>query len=360
MPVAENGIGYRISEIMWLSRPRLSTRSHRTPEGGCATFFSIMQLLKVYDFIAQELEGVREIFEQELVCDVPAIRDMIEQVGRFRGKLLRPALVLLSGKACGKVNPAHRVIATVAEMVHMATLIHDDVLDEAEHRRRGRTINALHGNESAVILGDMFISHAFHLCSSLDSQFASRLMAATTNTVCEGELMQLYYRGFYELTEEKYLDIISRKTASLIATCCYLGAKVANADETDCQALETYGRNVGIAFQIMDDITDLIGKEEAAGKTLRTDFLKEKLTLPVIHLLSASEQRERAQLQRQLRGKNEDELQQIIDRLKECGSITYSRQRAKEFILTAQQAVPKTLKPETRNMLLELAISILD
>ena len=182
-----------------------------------------MQLLKVYDFIAQELEGVREIFERELLCDVPAIGDMIDQVSKFRGKMLRPALVLLSGKACGEVSRAHRVIATVAEMVHMATLIHDDVLDGAEHRRRGRTINALHGNEAAVILGDMFISHAFHLCSSLDSQSASRLIAATTNTVCEGELMQLYYRGFYELTEEKYLEIIARKTASLIATCCYLG-----------------------------------------------------------------------------------------------------------------------------------------
>jgi octaprenyl-diphosphate synthase len=285
---------------------------------------------------------------------------MIDQVSKFRGKMLRPALVLLSGKACGKVTQAHRVIATVTEMVHMATLIHDDVLDEAEFRRRGRTINALQGNESAVILGDMFISHAFHLCSSLDSQFASRLMAATTNTVCEGELMQLYYRGFHELTEEKYLDIIARKTASLIATCCYLGAKAADAEENVCQALESYGRNVGIAFQIMDDITDLIGEEETVGKTLGTDLLKEKLTLPVIHLLSTCGQRERVQLQRQLRGQIEEDLQQVIDRLEENDGIAYSRQRARDYILTAQQAVPNTLKPNTREILLDLASSILD
>jgi len=319
-----------------------------------------MQLLKTYGFIARELEAVREIFERELFCDVPAIGDMIDQVAKFRGKMLRPALVLLSGKACGKVKPAHRIIAAVTEMVHMATLIHDDVLDEADYRRRGRTINALHGNEAAVVLGDMFISHAFHLCSSLDSQSASRLIAATTNTVCEGELKQLYYRGFYELTEENYLDIISRKTASLIANCCYLGAKAAEADEADCQALETYGRNAGIAFQMMDDITDLIGEEEEAGKTLGTDLLKEKMTLPLIHLLDVCEKRERAELQRQLREQNEDDLQRIIHRLQESGSITYAKRRAGEFIQTAQQAVPTTLKHDSREMLLDLASSILD
>ncbi len=172
--------------------------------------------------------------------------------------------------------------------------------------------------------------------------------------------MQLYYRGFYELTEEKYLDIISRKTASLTASCCYLGAKAAEAAEVDCQALETYGRNAGMAFQMMDDITDLIGEEEAAGKTLGTDLLKEKMTLPVIHLLGACEKRERAELQRRLREQNEDDLQHIIHRLQESGSITYAKRRAGEYIQTAQQAVPKTLKPDTRDVLLDLASSILD
>jgi octaprenyl-diphosphate synthase len=319
-----------------------------------------MQLLKAYDLIASELEEVREIFEGELACDVHFIADMVEQVNKFRGKMLRPILVLLCGKACGLITHEHRVIATVAEMVHMATLIHDDVLDVAERRRRGKTINALHGNEAAVMLGDMFISHAFHLCSSLDSQLASRLIAATTNTVCEGELMQLYYRGYHDLTEEKYLEIISRKTASLIATSCYLGGQAAGADEDVCRALEQYGREVGIAFQIMDDITDLTGNEQTVGKTLGTDLLKEKLTLPVIHYLQSCNSSQRQWACDVLQEHRERDYHELVRRLEEAGSVAYARQRAGEFVARARTVLSASLDEETREILLELAASLVD
>ena len=149
---------------------------------------------------------------------------LVKHVSRFRGKMLRPCLVLLSGKACGKLQPSHTVIATVVEMVHMATLVHDDVLDDAELRRKGATINHLRGNEAAVLLGDYLISHSYHLCSSLDSQYASRLIGKTTNEVCEGELLQIDNRNNFDLSEETYLQIIRRKTAVLCAACCALGA----------------------------------------------------------------------------------------------------------------------------------------
>src|SRR5438105_15396499 len=188
-------------------------------------------LASLTDCIRPQLAAVDRLFHEELTSKVGCVNNLIRHVSRFRGKMLRPTLVLLSGKACGKLSDADSVLATVVEMVHMATLVHDDVLDEAELRRKGATINHLRGNEAAVLLGDYLISHSFHLCSSLDSQFASRIIGRTTNQVCEGELLQIHHRNNLELDEETYFQMISRKTAVLCATCCALGAKLAGADE---------------------------------------------------------------------------------------------------------------------------------
>src|SRR5215212_4849548 len=185
------------------------------------------------DCIAPQLAAVDARFREELTSDLACVNTLVKHVSRFRGKMLRPMLVLLSGRACGaaELTDAHVTIATVVEMVHMATLVHDDVLDEAELRRKGATINHLRGNEAAVLLGDYLISHSYHLCSSLDSQFASRMIARTTNQVCEGELLQINNRNYLELSEETYYRIISLKTAVLTASCCLLGAKLAGASD---------------------------------------------------------------------------------------------------------------------------------
>src|SRR6202453_3029127 len=214
-------------------------------------------LAALTDCIRPQLLAVERLFHEELTSKVPCVNTLVKHVSRFRGKMLRPCLVLLSGKACGELTPAHNVIATVVEMVHMATLIHDDVLDEAELRRKGATINHLRGNEAAVLLGDYLISHSFHLCSSLDSQFASRIIGRTTNQVCEGELLQIHNRNNLDLDEETYLQIITCKTAVLCAACCLLGASFAGADETQTENLRHYGLCVGTAFQIQDDILDI-------------------------------------------------------------------------------------------------------
>ena len=318
-----------------------------------------MSLLQIYDFLAVELEEVREVFDGELRSDLPMIADLIEEVGKFRGKMLRPILVLLCGRACGPINPAHRTIAAVAEMVHMATLVHDDVLDEADYRRRGPTLNALHGNEAAVIMGDLCISHAFRLCSALDSPLPSRLIAATTNTLCEGELMQLYYRGHYGLTEERYLDIITRKTAQLIATCCYLGAWASGANAAICAAFETFGLKVGMAFQIMDDILDLAGAREGAGKTLGTDLLKEKLTLPLIHFLRQDTARRSRLLQGLAAAPDQAGRVKLLGRLDEDGSLAYARRRARLLIRDAKRALPQIESEQSRDFLVKLADQVI-
>ena len=238
------------------------------------------------------LADVEGRLAEELISDLPCVNDLVTHVERYRGKMLRPTLVLVAGMAGAgddnKLADPHCVIATVTEMVHLATLVHDDVLDEARIRRGGKTINHLNGNETAVMLGDYLISHAYHLCSSLASTTTSQMIAETTNTICEGELLQLANRNNLALDERTYFEIIRRKTASLCGTCCRLGVLLTGASEELADDLYRYGENLGIAYQIVDDLLDLVGSENTVGKTLRSDLHKGKLTLPIIQFLQTA------------------------------------------------------------------------
>src|SRR2546421_4402142 len=229
-------------------------------------------LAALTECIAPQLSGVDRLFSTELESRLECVNVLIRHVSRFRGKMLRPCLVLLCGKACGELVDEHVIIATVAEMVHMATLVHDDVLDEAELRRKGATINHLRGNEAAVLLGDYLISHSYHLCSSLDSQLASRLIGRTTNQVCEGELLQIDNRNRLDLDEQTYLEIITRKTASLMAACCLLGAKLSGASEGTVRQAGLFGRGLGGALPIQGDSLGIGGDGQDVGKTLGIDI----------------------------------------------------------------------------------------
>ncbi len=311
-------------------------------------------LATLTESIRPQLAAVDQMFHQELASDLKCVNTLVKHVSRFRGKMLRPCLVLLSGRACDpttELRHAHNVIATVVEMVHMATLVHDDVLDEAELRRKGATINHLRGNEAAVLLGDYLISHSYHLCSSLESQYASRLIGRTTNHVCEGELLQLDNRNNIDLDEETYLKIIERKTASLCATCCLLGAKLSGGSDEQLKALETYGRSIGIAFQIQDDILDLVGDAGSVGKTLGIDIEKCKLTLPLIHFMRTAPQEHRALLRSLLTSPDADKSERIRNLILPSPSIEYARARARQLIDCARAALDVLPASESRNAL---------
>ncbi len=243
--------------------------------------------------VSQSLDRVIAIFDDEVRSDLPFVNRLTEQVRAYRGKLLRPNLLLLAGEATGEITRDHLVLAAVVEMVHMATLVHDDVLDEADVRRRNPTVNRLIGNEGAVLLGDFLISHAYHLCSSLGETWASRRVAAVTNIVCEGELMQIENRGRYDLSEREYLEIIRRKTAVLTGLCCELGATVSGASVETIEHLSSYGTELGIAFQIVDDLLDLTGTVSQTGKSVGRDADMGKLTLPLIRFLEQASSQER-------------------------------------------------------------------
>lgn len=312
-----------------------------------------------------ELGAIESRFAAELVSDLPCVNDLVSHIERYRGKMLRPRLVLMSGMTCGPegVGVAHRVLATVVEMVHMATLVHDDILDEAQVRRRGRTINHLEGNEAAVMLGDYLISHAYHLCSSLDDPAVSRAIAQTTNTVCEGELLQLANRNNWSLDEGTYVEIIRRKTASLTGTCCRLAASLAGGTDGMAEALSVYGENVGIAFQIIDDVLDLVGDERTVGKTLGRDLEKGKPTLPLIRCLCAGDDRTRRRLldvlARDGMGIEQARLRQVRHLVAASGALDQARAHAERLIEQAKASLEALPDSPVRSLLLSTADAVL-
>jgi octaprenyl-diphosphate synthase len=312
------------------------------------------------DFLTPRLAQVEELFNRELLSDIPAVNTLVRHLARFRGKMLRPTLVLLSAKAAGEIRQEHIVIATVVEMVHMATLVHDDVLDEAELRRRGATINHLRGNEAAVLLGDYLISHSYHLCASLQSQSASRAIARTTNQVCEGELLQIENRDNHDLDEETYLEIIRRKTAVLCAACCGLAGEFASAPPAVSRKLETYGLCVGMAFQIQDDILDIVGDVRRVGKTLGIDVQKGKLTLPMIHFLRTAPHEHRTLLLSLLESDDVEKCEKIRNLILPSESIEYARAEARRLVDRAKSSLERLPDSDARRAMETMADFVVD
>ncbi|HET6202275.1 MAG TPA: polyprenyl synthetase family protein [Planctomycetota bacterium] len=246
--------------------------------------------------VRAEVEEMSRLFERELSAPSAVLRDLVAQVSRYKGKRLRGAEVLLVGKALGPLDPEHLPVAAIVEMIHTATLVHDDVLDQASKRRGLASVNARFGNPTAVLLGDYLYAKAFHLSTGLRSQVASRLLAGTTRTVCRGEIEQTAARFDFDLTEERYVELIDMKTASLHGAACELGCRYAGQTEELACAMREFGRSLGLAFQIVDDCLDLDGEEAVVGKSLGTDVAEGKVTLPVVHLLARLSPRERVRV----------------------------------------------------------------
>ncbi len=309
---------------------------------------------RVERFIGSDLLKVEQIFHNELASPNPYVADIFTHVAHFRGKRLRPMLLLLSASATGPIAESHRVLAAVVEMIHTATLVHDDVLDEAETRRHVATVNTRWNNETSVLFGDYLFTHAFHLASSLETTLACRLIGRATNIVCEGELTQIRERGNLELSEEAYLRIIDGKTAELCAVSCYLGAHYAEAEESVSKSLEQYGRALGIAFQISDDLLDILGSEDETGKSLGTDFKKQKLTLPLIRLLSQTEDPESVRLRELIAQADDEAWSEVVRWLHRSDAVEYSRARALEFAAAARSHLQDLNDSSAKRILLEI------
>src|SRR3984957_5280707 len=309
---------------------------------------------RVERVIGSDLLEVAQGFRNELPSQNPYVADIFAHVAHFRGKRLRPMLLLLSASATGPINEAHRVLGAVVEMIHTATLVHDDVLDEAETRRYVATVNARWNNETSVLFGDYLFTHAFHLASSLDTTLACRLIGRATNIVCEGELTQIRERGNLDLSEEAYLRIIDGKTAELCAVSCFLGAHYAEAEESIPKSLEQSGRALGIAFQISDDLLDILGSEDETGKSLGTDFKKQKLTLPLIRLLSQTEDPDSVRLRELVAQADDEAWSEVVRWLHRSDAVEYSRARALEFAAAARSHLQDLSDSSAKRILLEI------
>ena len=288
----------------------------------------------LYAPIAGDLEAAERVFADTLASPRPSVARMLEHLAHYRGKRLRPTLLLLTARACGRVTAAHHVLGAVVEMIHTATLVHDDVLDDARLRRHVPTVNDGWGNKASILLGDYLFTHAFHLTSTIGDARACELIGEATNRVCEGELHQTLQRGNLALSEDEYFDIIDGKTAELTACCCRLGALYAGADAETVERLANYGRLLGLAFQVADDLLDLVGREGTAGKSLGTDLEQQKLTLPLIHMLATLPAGDAAAL-RKVMGNGQPKRAAVAAGLSRTGSVEYARRRAETLAAEA-------------------------
>lgn len=241
-----------------------------------------MNLKDIYLPIQKELDEVEKEIKRSLQTDDPLLGEIYKHILLQPGKKIRPALVLFSA---GLSNPRITALAAATEIIHIATLIHDDVIDEATMRRNQVTINRKWGNETAVLAGDNLFASAFFILTTDMTPEVMHILSGAAERMCEGEIRQIKHRFDLNLEEEKYLSIIEDKTGVFMSACCQAGALLGRRDKKIAEALEKYGLNFGIAFQITDDCFDLTGKEKKLGKSLGSDMRNGKLTLPLIYFL---------------------------------------------------------------------------
>ena len=300
----------------------------RSGQGPSATGdTSKVELSEIVACVSSDLAKVEGILREELRNDTPFVDRLLEHSWLLGGKRIRPVFVLLAGGAAGGVSAGHHALAAAIELVHTATLVHDDLLDQAKVRRHQETAFSKWGMKTSVLLGDYLFTHAFHVASKGNSIAAVRVMAEASNRVCEGEMWQNAWQNKFDLTEAEYLRVISQKTAELCAASCEVGAILSGVSEAEAQQYRQFGLNLGVAFQIIDDVLDIVGSPEDVGKTLGTDLLNRKPTLPVIHCLSQCQPADYEQLVAELQDP-ESNLEVILGKLKDSKSIEYAKQMA--------------------------------
>jgi octaprenyl-diphosphate synthase len=305
--------------------------------------------------IGADMAEVDNVLRESLASDVALIRQIAEYIVGSGGKRLRPSLLLLAAGACGYRGRDHYTLAAVIEMIHTATLLHDDVVDESKLRRGHATANAAFGNAAAVLVGDFLYSRAFQLMVSVDRMRVLAILADTTNVIAEGEVLQLMNAGNAALDERAYFDVIGRKTAKLFEAAARLGAVLGNADSAREDAFGRYGMHLGTAFQIMDDVLDYSGNADVIGKSLGDDLAEGKMTLPLIRAIAIGSPADAALIRDAITRGRLAELEPVQDVLARTGALDYAREcaaRESEAAARCVAAVPDS--PDRRN-LLELA-----
>ncbi len=284
-------------------------------------------LTELFNLLQPHLAELDDFLKKQIGSFEEEIRDHVAYCIDTSGKRIRPSLIFFSGWAGDKIVSERLVkLAAVIETVHLATLVHDDIMDEADIRRNRPTVAKIHGNSTAVLLGDALFSHAVYLATQFPTSEVSERVAIAMRNVCTGEILQTMQRGDPDISLATYRRIIDLKTAELFQVACFLGARLADRPEDYVQAVGKFGRHLGIAYQIYDDLTDLIGSEEKIGKTLGTDIATGKPTLPIILLREKLDDEEEARLRQTLSGECDADIDFWLSKLSETGVVSNVRE----------------------------------
>lgn len=297
---------------------------------------------RIFSLITSELGQVESEFERQARSNVQVIAYLVDYLRVSGGKRVRPALTILSNYAVGGDGARYNSIrmATVMEFLHTATLVHDDIIDKADTRRNRPTVNALYGNETAVLMGDWLYMSAFETSLAERSLPILEILTRVTRKMTEGELLQLTTLGSTDISEQQYLDIIQRKTAFLFSACCEVGAILGGASEPEQRALAAYGMNLGMAFQLTDDLLDFTSTDDALGKGAGVDLLGGKVTLPLIYLI-ASDASAGEMVQTIMTEASYETIprRRLLDAVEGVGAIEQARARGDEFAAAARTAL---------------------
>lgn len=293
----------------------------------------------VHALVADRLEGVEDLFRENLASPVEIVREIGGFVSEGEGKRVRPTLHLLCSSLCKYEGEDDVLIATVLEFIHSATLIHDDVIDEARTRRGRESINERWGNNVTVLFGDYMLAKAMEMALRVGSLAVMQRLADVTLRMTEGEMLQTRYVGRIDLTEEEYLDLVERKTAALFACCCELAGLLAGMDEDRLDALKRYGLNLGLAFQVVDDLLDYTGDAATLGKPAANDLREGKVTLALIEELrqGPGEARDLADRIMKEGRAGMPEISRLSAMLRKSGAIARTHARARTYAEAAAQ-----------------------
>ncbi|HEY7887642.1 MAG TPA: polyprenyl synthetase family protein [Steroidobacteraceae bacterium] len=318
-----------------------------------------MTLEEIRALVQSDLGSVDQVIRARLKSAVPLVDQIAEHIISGGGKRLRPLLVVLAGRACGGSPHAHIEAAAFIEFIHTATLLHDDVVDGSSLRRGRDTANQVFGNQASVLVGDFVYSRAFQMMASLTSQPVMEIMADATNVIAEGEVMQLMNAHDPDTTEQRYLEVIYRKTAKLFEAGAEVAAVLAGSPEQVRRALAGYGRHLGTAYQLVDDVLDYRSNPTERGKNLGDDLAEGKPTLPLIYALRNGTEAQRGTIRIAIEKGGLTQLEPIIAAIESTGGLQYAARLAKESAeqaLLALKPLPESIYKEGLTALARFAV----
>ena len=319
-----------------------------------------MRVEDVYRLVGPEMRSVEEELGRNLRSAIPLIPRAAGHLIFGGGKRLRPLILILAARICGYRGEGHTKLACALEYIHTATLLHDDVVDEADYRRGQASVNALWGNETSVLLGDFLLARAFGLLVRWGTPRTLEVIAEATSRLAEGEIMELMHRADLELSERRYLTIISRKTASLFEAAGRIGAILGGASPRAERAFGLFGRSLGMAFQMVDDVLDYTARDRRFGKPLHKDLTEGKVTLPLIRALRLAGDGERQLVEEVLEGRSPHLLDRVVEMVRRAGGFEYALSRARRWVERAKAFLRPLPASREREALLAAANYVLE